>query len=137
MSSWKGPTGIYNTLSRRRWRVRQAILARYDINAETYRRRFRSLAKHPNKTYREMSVRGTDLFNKWTRECVSPEQLREMMVTERVLMALPKDIRIWVRERKPKTAAEAGQLAGEYLQAKGPLGGEQRGLTQSRQGAPV
>lgn len=102
--------------------VKQAILTRYDINAETYCRRFRSLAKRSHETYREMAVRGMDLFNKWTRECDS----REKMVAEQVLMALPEDICIWVWERKPKTATEAGQLAGEYLQARGLISNTRR-----------
>lgn len=52
------------------------------------------------------------------------------MVTEQVLTALPKDIHIWVREQKPGTAMEAGQLAGEYLQARGPLGSSKNGMNK-------
>lgn len=49
--------------------VKKAILVRYDINAETYRRHFRSILKRSNETYQEMAMRATDLFYKWTREC--------------------------------------------------------------------
>ena len=42
----------------------------------------------------------------------------ELIATEQVLDALPVGARIWVRERKPKTAMEAGQLADDYVQAR-------------------
>ena len=58
-----------------------------------------------------------DLAKKWTRECTSAEELRELVVTEQLLNTLPRDIQIWVRERKPKTSSEAGRLADDYLQA--------------------
>jgi len=31
---------------------------------------------------------------------------------------LPDDVRVWVKERKPKTSMEAGQLADDYVQAR-------------------
>ena len=33
------------------------------------------------------------------------------------MATLPDDVRVWIMERKPKTTAEAGQLADDYLQA--------------------
>ena len=42
------------------------------------------------------------------------------MVKEQLLTTLPEDVRVWVTERKPRTAAEAGQLAEDYLQARSP-----------------
>ena len=40
------------------------------------------------------------------------------MVTEQLLNMLPKEIRVWVKERKPKTSMAAGELADDYLQAR-------------------
>ena len=39
---------------------------------------------------------------------------------------MPEDIRIWVREKKLATAAETGQLAGDYIQARGPISHSRR-----------
>ena len=41
------------------------------------------------------------------------------MVKEQLLNMLPEDVRVWVQERKPKTSAEAGELAEDYMQARG------------------
>jgi hypothetical protein len=51
-----------------------------------------------------------DLFNKWTRECGSMEELKQVLVIEQLVNTLPSDVRVWVRERKPRTVLEAGQL---------------------------
>ena len=40
------------------------------------------------------------------------------MVKEQLLSVLPKDVQLWVRERRPKNSAEAGQLAEDYMQAR-------------------
>ena len=99
-------------------KVKKAIWARYDINCETYRRRLREATKKPEETYRQMATRILDLTNYWTRECSTVEELRELIATEQVLRSLPENIRVWVHERKPTTAAEAGQLAEDYLLAR-------------------
>jgi hypothetical protein len=90
--------------------LKDATLRRYDINAETYRRRFRSPVKKEEEIYRELSTRLVDLFNKWTRECGSMEELKQVLVIEQLVNTLPSDVRVWVRERKPRTVLEAGQL---------------------------
>lgn len=107
-------------------KVKAAILARYDINHETYRRRLREAAKKPDETYRQLATRILDLTNQWTKDCKTMEELRELIATEQVLRALPEGLRVWVHERKPKTAAEARQLSEDYLQARKPLQGSKR-----------
>jgi len=94
--------------------VKAAILQRYDISEETYRRRLRAVTRKEGESYRELTTRVQDLFGKWTRQCTTMEELRELMMTEQLLNALPQDVRIWVIEREPKTVAEAGKLADTY-----------------------
>jgi len=61
------------------------------------------------------------MTNQWTRDCKTVVELRELIAAEQVLRALPEGIQVWVHERNPKTAAEAGQLAEDYFQARRPL----------------
>ena len=61
----------------------------------------------------------TDLLSKWTKECTTVEEIWQKVATEQLLNTLPGDVRIWVSERKPKTAEQAGQLADDYVQARG------------------
>ena len=96
--------------------VKVAILARYDINMETYQHRLLEATKKPDETYQQLATRISDLTNQWTRDCKTVVELKELIATEQVLRALPEGIWVWVHERKPNTAAEVGQLAEDYLQ---------------------
>ena len=97
--------------------VKAVILRRYNINEETYRKRFRSLTLKPGETPVEMVTRLNDLATKWLKDNMSADEIRDAVVKEQLLTSLPEHIRIWVSERKPKTSEEAGQLAEDYRQA--------------------
>ena len=99
-------------------KLKEAILRRYDINEETYRQRFRSVARKQGETNREVVARLTDLAARWTQGCQSIEEQKDLVVLEQLLNILPEDVRIWVKERKPKSSLEAGQLADDYVQAR-------------------
>ena len=109
-------TGDYDQL-------KAAIFQRYSITEETYRVRFRSVARAREESYTEMATRVMDLARKWTRKCTDADSVREVIAVEQLLNSMPVGLRIWVRERKPKTVAEAGRLADDYAEARGPLEG--------------
>lgn len=95
--------------------VKAAILRRYDISEETYRRLFRAVVRKDGESYRELKTHVQDFFEKWTRKCTTVGELRELLKLEQWMNALPHDARIWVIEREPKTLAEAGKLADTYV----------------------
>ena len=74
-----------------------------------------------------------DLTRKWTRECKTIDDLVELVAVEQLLEALPTNIRIWVRQQKSKTVAEAGRLAVDYVQARKQ---EKKGQESSKGGEP-
>ena len=57
--------------------------------------------------YRELATRLMDLLEKWMKE--NPERMG-VLEAEQLLNTLPTAVQIWVRERKPKMVAEAGQF---------------------------
>jgi len=59
-------------------RLKDAILRRYDVNEETYRQRFRSAAFKQGETTKELWVRLDDLARKWTKDCGSLDELRDV-----------------------------------------------------------
>ena len=99
-------------------KVKEAILRRYDINAETYRQRFRSATRKEEESYRQLAVRLGDLLAKWTKDCKTVEEMAELIAIEQLLNSLPTSVRIWVSERKPTRVTEAGQLADDYVLAR-------------------
>ena len=82
--------------------------------------RFRSLKKESGKTNRELATRLTDLAGKWLKKCDTLDKLKDAIVLEQLVNTLHTDVQVWVRERKPKTSQEAGQLAddSDYVQAR-------------------
>ena len=68
--------------------LKAAILARYDINTEAYRRRFRTATRGREESFREPSTRLMDLQNKWLRECTTMAQMKEIVGLEQLLEVL-------------------------------------------------
>jgi len=100
--------------------VKKAILRRYDVSEESYRQRFRTVERKEDETYQELATRLLDLVRKWMADHKSVAEVLEVLAIEQFLATLPENVRVWVRERKPKTCAEAGTLADDFQRARQP-----------------
>ena len=98
--------------------IKKSILQRYNVNEESYRRKFRARVRKTDETYTNLATDIMDLGKKWLAECKTIQDALEKLGVEQLLSALPEEVRVWVREHKPKTCAEAGQWADEYTQAR-------------------
>ena len=98
--------------------LKWALITRYDIIEETYRRRFRSDSRKKGESNRELAVHLMDWQGKWLKECKQVEEVMELVGIEQFLNRLPTEKRLWVSERKPKTCILAGELADKYEQAR-------------------
>ena len=98
--------------------VKKAILKRIGINEESYRQRFHVAKLKEGEAYGELSIRLGDLFDKWMIECKSIVDVKEKVVVEQLVTGMPRDLRVWVAERKPNTADMAAELADDYVQAR-------------------
>ena len=93
-------------------RVKEAILNKYEINEEVYRRRFHEPDVRPGETPRELYTRLKDLFQKWIRPAdKSVEEISNIPILEHFLCTLTPDIRVWVKENTPQTGQRAAELA--------------------------
>jgi len=99
-------------------RVKAAIFQQYNINEETYRCRFHSIKPVENETPVELAIRVKDLAEKWLKDCRDKEAVVDVVVKEQFVEVLPEEVRVWVKERKPRTTQEAGRLAENYRQAR-------------------
>ncbi|XP_062421516.1 uncharacterized protein LOC134132872 [Pungitius pungitius] len=100
-------------------KVKEAILIKYEINAEIYRQRFRSVEIRPDENPRELYVRLKDLFSKWVKpETCSIQQMSEIIILEQFMRMINSDMAVWIKERAPATAEEAAKLADTYLAAR-------------------
>ena len=109
--------------------VKSAILKRYGVNIEAYRQRFRAATRGKDETNFDLVMRLEDLAGKWLVKCETMEEIKELIVVEQFLETLPQHLRIWLKEKKPKSAVEAGTLADEYVKArKGTYSGKSHGF---------
>jgi hypothetical protein len=69
-----------------------AILHRYNINEETYRKQFRGLTLNSGETPWELVTHFTDLANKWLKDCSSVDEVRDAIVKEQLLATIPDDM---------------------------------------------
>ena len=100
--------------------VKEAILKRYDINEEIYTQRFRGVKKKTEEAYLGFGVRLNNMFTKRTvteNEERTKEETCETIVIEQLMESLLADLKIWLRERKPKTTLEVEEWADEYVAA--------------------
>lgn len=81
-------------------------------------KRFRNFKYKPGKTPTEIATRLTDLAGRWLKDCTTVEEVKDAVVKEQLLATLPEEVRMWVKERRPKTTTDAAQLAEDYFQAR-------------------
>ena len=89
-------------------RMKAAIFQHYNINEETYCRCFRTVKPLENETPVELAIHVKYLVEKWLKDCPN------RMVKQQFVEVLLKEVKVWVKERKPKTTQEAGRLAEDY-----------------------
>ena len=107
-------------------KLKATILLRYDVTEERYRQRFRSARRKDGETNMELVTRLGDLANKWLKACDTAEEVKDAVVLEQLLNSLLDDVRVFVRDRKPKTSAEAGKLADDYFTARREARGDKK-----------
>ncbi len=100
-------------------KLKKAILIRYDINEESYRKQFRTAKKAAN---RELKARLDNLAAKWR---ATAADVRDKVVMEQLIDTLPLAVKIFVKERHPENSEEAAKYADDYWQAR-------KGLNQEK-----
>lgn len=66
--------------------VKEAILAKYEINEEMYRQRFQEQDIYPGETPRELYNRREDLYTKWVKPAKKMgEEIGEILILDQYL----------------------------------------------------
>lgn len=97
--------------------VKTAVLKAYELVPEAYRQRFRTWEKRANQSHMEFARELTTHFNRW---CMASDvgdfdSLCDLIILEQFKNSLPSRVATHLTERKVKTAAEAAELADEYV----------------------
>ena len=97
-------------------KVRAAVLSRYEVNAETYRLRFRDNVRKSNESYKMFLSRLSDQLTRWIK--ATEMDLQELILLEQFVKTLPRDLAVWLREQKPTCATKAAEMADDYEVAR-------------------
>lgn len=61
----------------------------------------------------ELVTKLSDLAEKWLNGCTIVEAVVEKVIVEQLVESMPRDLKIWIRNRKP----DSGEDAGDYTHA--------------------
>ena len=105
--------------------TKSIIIKGYQLTADHYRYRFRTSEKKPDEDFVQWGYRTRRYLNRWMAVAEAtgdPEKILEQFMIERLLDAVSPELRAWLKEQKPQTTEELGNLANLHVQSrKGPL----------------
>ncbi|XP_046704285.1 zinc finger protein 24-like [Silurus meridionalis] len=90
-------------------KLKKVLLEKFNVSPEIYHQRFHATTTPVVETPSETYNRRPELHTK--------EEIGEMVILEQFLHVLPFEIRIWVKEREPRTGLAAAKLAQQYRNA--------------------
>ncbi|XP_063775447.1 uncharacterized protein LOC134910982 [Pseudophryne corroboree] len=97
--------------------IKKALLAKFQITAESYRLKFRTLNKGGTDSYQEFASQLRQACGKWLegRQASTVEQIVNLIVVEQLMIKMAPEVREWVADRKPSTPEQAAEWADEYI----------------------
>jgi len=101
-------------------RLKEALLKRYLLSADGFKKRFRSAKPERGETRSQFLTRLDNYIENWielAKVTKSYEGLKNLIVQEQYLSTCPKEMAMHLREGKPKTLTEFGNEAKNYVEA--------------------
>ena len=103
-------------------RVKLALMKRYDLTEDGYRRKFRASKPEVDESADQFIVRLERYLLRWlelSHTERSFEGLKDLIVEEQFIDSCPKELAIHLRERAPETLDQIAKIADQYLEAHG------------------
>ena len=102
-------------------KVKQAILKKFELTPEAYRKKFRD-TKKGEEPYAEYAVLLTGFLDHWIEgeECGDDfSKLKDLFIREQILDSAPLEHRLWLKDKNPKSVEELVTLADHYVATHG------------------
>ena len=99
-----------------------ALMRRYDLTEDGYRRKFRTSKPEIDESPDQFIVRLSTYLIQWlelSKIEKSLNGLKNLIVKEQFINSCPKEITVHLRERAPETLEEMAKIADQYLEAHG------------------
>uniref|UniRef100_A0A1B8XVA9 CCHC-type domain-containing protein n=1 Tax=Xenopus tropicalis TaxID=8364 RepID=A0A1B8XVA9_XENTR len=104
--------------------LKKALIKKYNLTPEVYRRKFRALNREPKDSYSDVVGNLRTTFRQWIKglSINTLAELEDLMVKDQFLHICPAEVRQFVVDREPKTAAKAAEIADTYAASRIPEG---------------
>jgi hypothetical protein len=102
--------------------LKTALLTRYEMTEEGFRQRFRNARSETGETFSQFNVRIENYLTRWIELSGTTkdyDSVKDLLVREQMLNSVGKELNIFLKERKPKTAQEMARLAEQFIEARG------------------
>ena len=100
--------------------LKEALLKAYSINADTYRKKFRTAKVKEDENYTQLVVRLEQYFDRWlTISNVDKdfESLSDFMIKDQILSNCPHDMRVFLKERDFENSCKLAEAADRFRNA--------------------
>ena len=101
--------------------VKKALMIRFHLNAEAYRRKFRSARRDNTESYGQFVAKLRLWSTRWLELSGRKKDfagLTDLILLEQLLEGLPVDLSTFIREREPSDVDQAATLAQQYIDAR-------------------
>ena len=101
-------------------RLKDALQKRYLLSADGFKKRFRTAKPEAGETPSQFLTRIDNYLERWielAKVTKSYERLKTLTVQEQYLSTCPKEMAMRLKEGKPKTITELGDVAENYIEA--------------------
>ena len=101
--------------------LKEALLRKFHLNSEQYRQRFRETRRQAGETTRDFVLKLERWFDRWidmAKDETGCDDMRQLMLLERMYAGIPFDEARFIRERVPKSIDEAITFAEVFMSAK-------------------
>ena len=103
-------------------KLKKALLTHYQLSAEAYRLRFRSMKKENDETFTQFLSRMEHTFDRWVEMSNSPGQtfnsIKELMLQEQFMAQTGQDLEMFIRQQKVNNIQQCAEAADQYSDAR-------------------
>ena len=102
--------------------LKEALLKRFEMTEDGFRKRFRNCCPELGETFMQFSMRLAQYIDRWldlSKTDKTFEGLLNLMLKDQFMQSCGKELRLFLRERIPKTLDEMSELADQSREARG------------------
>ena len=107
-------------------KCREALLKRYNLTQDGFQEKFRKSRPEVGERIGQFRIRLQSYLDKWVqlagKDKMRAEDLMDLILMEQLYSSCAKDLVVFLKERKPRSADEIVELADKYVDAHGQAG---------------